>query len=402
MALNKAVGIFFIVVSCFPWVGIPSFDTQPFPFLIAIIYISIEFLAQKTYLLVPRFILLSSALISAGLLISLSLENSFDFLAIRGSIMYLGIPIYIFAFTFFIKKYGFPLSTFYYCNIVWIAAALLQLILPDLFLTVVSSRTTGDRGLTSLAPEPTFFGIYLFFSSWILAARDGYRPSKKSKIFIILNIISIMVLAMSSMAIIFVFLAGITMYACNPTRVPRRYMITLLIIFISTFAFLNSALESSRLYSILTIIFTNPELLFTTDASSNSRLSSIIIPIHSFFKDYLIPHGFYAYPSVSEEIAANYGDFFFYEYSKDKIDSWLGSILFELGIFGFIGIIVIFHGLRGCSKKPIIESLFLFVILLSAIPVAFPLVYLLISILRLGANTNANIKLTQSRCGMLN
>jgi hypothetical protein len=62
--------------------------------------------------------------------------------------------------------------------------------------------------------------------------------------------------------------------------------------------------------------------------------------------------------------------------------------VFELGIFGFIGVAVIFFYLRGCSKKPAIESLLLFIILLTAIPVAFPLTYLLISILYLGGTVN--------------
>ena len=388
MILTKAAGIFFVTISSFPWVGFSNFDTQPFPFIIAILYLLLEFLVNPIRFSFQREIFISGTLILIGVIFSLFLASDLNFLAFRGIVMYLGIPIYIFAFTLFIKKYGFPTFTIYFCNLIWIFFAIFQLFYPDLFSTFFSIRTTENRGLTSLAPEPTFFGIYLFFSSWILAASEEYNLSKYTKYLIILNIGAIIFLAMSSMAILFVILAALTIYAYSPSRIHKRYLIKIILILISIILIINNFFESTRFFSLINLVFSNPELIFKIDASSNSRLSSIIIPINAFIQNYFIPQGFYAYPKVAEEIASYYGDFFFYEYNKNKIESWFGSIIFELGIFGLIGVIVVFYSLKGCSRKPLFESLFLFVILLTAIPVAFPFTYLLITLLLIGINKN--------------
>jgi hypothetical protein len=136
-------------------------------------------------------------------------------------------------------------------------------------------------------------------------------------------------------------------------------------------------LVDSRLYSVFSIVADNPFLLFELDASSNARLSSIVLPLQSFFENYFLPHGFYDYPIVAERVASFYGNFFFYEYDKAKIESWIGSLLFELGIFGLMGLIAIFRMILIGDRRRIAPSFFFLLILFSAIPTGFPLVYLL-------------------------
>ena len=388
MTLSKFTGLFFITVSCFPWVGISGFDTQPFSIILAIFYLLADFLINPVRFAVPRFILVLSVSLFFGLFSALFLTNSLDFIFIRGVAMYLGISIYLVAFSLFIKNYGFPISVIYYCNVLWLVAALIQIFSPDLFFVVVSNRTTEYRGLTSLAPEPTFFGIYLFFSSWILAASSGYRPLKRIKFLIFLNIAAIIFLAMSSMVVLFLILASLTFFDYSPSHFSKRYLFVIISILFIFFSVLNQYFESSRLNSLIILILDNPALLFVNDASANARLSSIVLPTHAFFIDFFLPHGFYGYPDSSEKIAPFYGDFFFYEYNKFKIESWLGSIIFELGIFGLFAVFIIFKELCKFGRKSVFEAFLLFILLLSAIPTAFPIVYLLISLLIIVGKVN--------------
>ena len=60
-------------------------------------------------------------------------------------------------------------------------------------------RTDSSRGVTSLAPEPTFFGIFLFISSWILAESKNFIINKKMTIILLINFISVIFLAESAM-----------------------------------------------------------------------------------------------------------------------------------------------------------------------------------------------------------
>jgi hypothetical protein len=386
MSFSRFAGITFIVVSCFPWVGMPYMDTQPFSFISACFYLLSEIFSSKGRFAIPFYILFIIISFILGVIYSLFLAEMFDFLAIRGIVMYIGIPIFLLAYATFINKYGFPKHLFYKINCIWIGAAFLQLqFSTEIYSSFVSIRTTEDRGLTSLAPEPTFFGIYLFFSSWVMLEIENYKLSKRAMVLFVLNILSILFLAKSSMVILFCLLAvNFTFLSQMMWLGVRGALYSFFIIAIVSFLFYFLAvnyLADSRLYYIFSIILNNPFLLFEIDASSNARLSSIVLPLHSFFDNYFWPHGFYAYPSVAERVASFYDDFFFYEYDKAKIESWIGALLFELGIFGLVGLIYMIIKIMNGERNRILKSLFLLLILFSAIPTGFPLIYLLIAIL---------------------
>ena len=360
-------------------------DTQPFAFISACLYLLSEIFLAKARFTLPKYIAFTICAFLSGIIYSLFFVEEFDFLAIRGIVMYIGIPVFLLAYARFINTYGFPKDLFTRINYIWIGAALLQLLLStEIYSSIVSNRTTDDRGLTSLAPEPTFFGIYLFFSSWVLLEFENYNPSRRTTVLLFLNILSIVFLAKSSMVILFFLLAVgfacLTQIGRLSVRIAFSSLFLIPAAYIIVYFIAGNYLLDSRLYSIFSIVADNPFLLFELDASSNARLSSIVLPVHSFLDNYLLPHGFYAYPSVAERVASFYGDFFFYEYDKAKIESWIGSLLFELGIFGLIGLIAIFRKIMISDQNRIVLPLFFLLILFSAIPTGFPLVYLLIAI----------------------
>ena len=67
---------------------------------------------------------------------------------------------------------------------------------------LVISNTSTDpsmkAGAISLTPEHTYFGIVLYFFSWIHFVIYDYKPPKLVALLIIINILSIFFLAKSS------------------------------------------------------------------------------------------------------------------------------------------------------------------------------------------------------------
>jgi hypothetical protein len=82
----------------------------------------------------------------------------------------------------------------------------MQLLVSSDFMTsfISASRTTQNRGVTSLAPEPTFYGMILIFYAVIFSTIE----IKNKKLFIFLCAVSVFVLAQSSMSILFLFIAS--------------------------------------------------------------------------------------------------------------------------------------------------------------------------------------------------
>ena len=99
----------------------------------------------------------------------------FNFTTIRGLGNYFGIFLLYVCIFDLTKRYGFPLKTILFANSIWLFAGFLEHIGIYDFSTIVNSRTSIDRGVTSLATEPTFFAIQLFFMSLIYLVYNNYR-----------------------------------------------------------------------------------------------------------------------------------------------------------------------------------------------------------------------------------
>ena len=76
-----------------------------------------------------------------------------------------------------------------------------------------SQRTTIDRGVTSFAPEPGFFGFVLFNYFVILVLLREYIPKRSFYVLQSLNVFSTIFLAQSAVAIVyFILMFGIIVY----------------------------------------------------------------------------------------------------------------------------------------------------------------------------------------------
>ena len=394
LSLTKFVGIVFIIFACIPWVnfGLNRMDSQPWSFLLALSFLLL--ISQK--ITIPKNGTLMLLLVIIGLVVTISLTNSIIAFDVgRALVQYLTIPIMYIAFYNFFIRYEFPLKLFIFMNLVWIFFGFMEIFFFDFVNAISHTRTDYElRGVTSLASEPTFFGIYLFFSSWILIESNNFTMDKKIKMLLLANFLVVAFFAKASMVILFYiivfslillrkiisFLLGVKISINNIIT----YIFYFLLIFIS-FNFFQQILQGSRVEQLITKINIDNSILeiIVSDHSINSRTEAVFFSVIGTFDNYLIPGGLDSFIDVRRSMLEEYkvSEFFFNRSESNKIMSWLGSILYELGIFGLFLVIIIFKSIY----KSFGGSLFYYgaflVILLSAVPVAFPLVPMLFALI---------------------
>ena len=386
-AVMGHLAVFFCLTPWASW-GTNSLDSQPFPLLIATLYLlfrSSKICVPKIYLilLVWTIILLCVAIIVT--------PASYRTIA-RAVVSYLTVPIVLIFFRDFVLSYRFPIRTIIAVNVLWLGFGLLESINPSFTSWASVLRTTEGRGVTSLAPEPTFFAIYLVFSSWLILVYDRYRPKTFSVFIIFINILAILFLAKSSMGIVFLIILFLAWYAVA-FGFTAALFITFLFAFVGPVLFYTfidiilSVFEGTRIGNLLQLLnqlgITG---VISLDASVNIRLEHIIIPIHAFIQGGFAPNGLEGFADVSRNVSPIYSNILRFSSGGDKINSWIGAVLFETGLFGLIFIIILIYSVR--SRNPIrsIEISCILILLFAAIPLAFSVVPLLFVTLRLAGD----------------
>ena len=383
--VDEAFGKLFLFFAFTPWVhwGTNSLDSQPWPILFGLVYIAT---ANRKFKVNSYFLAFSLAVL-VFLMFSLLINiPSNVFLTIRGFGNYFTFIVVLMASYDFISRFRISNKFLVLINVLWISAALVEIVDPSIITGISHYRTTSERGLTSLAPEPTYFAIFLFFFSWILLLNNPYKKPISVKLMILFNGLSIIFLAQSAMGVLLlgiVFIALIIWHLFKKRR--RKYNIMVLAgillasFFVSQLGYEYS--EKSRLFKLVNVISTDSIYsVVRSDASINARVQHVVLPIHSSYHNYFIPGGLEGFGEIREQIIDQYDGFFWYRVSSEKIMSWMGSFIFELGIGGVISILFIFFVIivrRGLSS--ILQISVLFFILFSAVPLAFPLVAIVFS-----------------------
>ena len=152
---------------------------------------------------------------------------------------------------------------------------------------------------------------------------------------------------------------------------------------LTTLILFKDVLLGTRLYSLTVLLFEKSIMeIIIMDASLNSRVESVYYSLVGFYNNYFLPGGFDTFIEMRKQIFnTSENKYFFNRYESNKIMSWVGSILYELGIFGFMVTVFIFKAIHTNSRGCIFYIITLIVILLSAVPVAFPLVPMVIALI---------------------
>ena len=366
-----------LVLLCFfPWVsfGLLKMDLQPYFIALAIMYL---IACRSISLPIEGVFFFSTSIISLTLALA---DGYFDFLSIRAVIMTLAFALVFSAF-YMMLKYGhlrLIRNCLVWANIIWLIAALIQdTVSPRIFEFVVDLRTTLDRGVTGLAPEPTFFGTFLVLFSWLLLKIDGYKfLSWKTSILHFLNILSILILAKSSMALV-ILICSCVLYLTTHFFEVRKAFIAVFVVagFLGLSSLFNESLEGSRLQKLYGYSEVGLFYVVQKDASANSRLKHMVFPIHGAVTDSFMPHGYHQFSETTRDLKNYYGNLFWYGKDSSKVMSGIGSLLYELGFFSFIFVVGLCISL--CRAQRLRRGLFelggLVLIMFTAVPLALPM-----------------------------
>ncbi|MCT7539701.1 hypothetical protein N5T82_07610 [Aliarcobacter cryaerophilus] len=279
-------------------------------------------------------------------------------------------------FYYILKNYFYLFVKFLkFTTITYFIVGVIQIVYDRNFFSFILNRisTTDTRGITSLTVEPTFYGIVCLFLILIFISLNIKDKNK----YIYLLLFQIIFLAQSSMTILFLLVFGFYYFLFK----LNIKTVSISILFILFIVLLLSNIEISS-YNLRVIDLANkfiekPTSIFIADASINDRVSAIYFSIKGFFDNYGIVNGFGTYSTYLENQLQKQDTFWWVSVSN-RIMSYYGGVFFELGFIGLLIPVIysvnIIKAYRYDIKSGFLYLFFIHSILMTAIPLSFPLV----------------------------
>jgi hypothetical protein len=238
--------------------------------------------------------------------------------------------------------------------IIWLIVGIIQFFFYRFFgaFIVSNMRTTVNRGVCSLASEPSFYGYMCFFFLFI-----SHLFKSNKIIFTIILIFQILFIAQSSVSMIYVIiLFGISSLG-NAIRKKSIKAIILILFFIMLLPICVIVMQiyfpASRITHLINM-FLISDISMTEDASIEQRTAHIKLSFMGFVENFSMPHFFHNYISNSGRIMSGYG-----------------ALIYELGFVGVIYIINYYQIVKYAFNKS--HSLSLLIIMFSAIQIGIPI-----------------------------
>jgi hypothetical protein len=276
---------------------------------------------------------------------------------------------------------------------VWFACGIIQLLIDPMFGTfllprggfgdfaVGTSAGKGGRGSTSLAPEPTFYGIIcalLMFINYL-----SFRKEDNYKWLQLLLLVQIFIISRSSTVIMFAMVSCVCyLIVVGLQRKPLYlvYVVILCAISCAFIQFLIPYIMDYRIGQLLAHFMDDPLHFITSDNSVNERFIHTFFSVYGSFDDYLVPHYFGAFRDYMNRLyfTNEFSDIIsYFRMNYARIMSGIGGALFELGIIGlFVPYVIISEAFRLYRTQPyaLLFSFLFFFILLNAMPLGNGLV----------------------------
>ncbi|QUX90617.1 hypothetical protein CYL31_04010 [Marinomonas sp. A3A] len=303
----------------------------------------------------------------------LLLISGVNFTSLRSFFNYASLFFISYISFYVLKSERFNIQTLLKISIlIWFFVGFLQSIYRKDFLTflVSSSRTTENRGVTGLAPEPTFYGIVLIFFILFLLHMDF----RFKRYYILLCVFGIVFLAKSSMAVLFLV---IMIFYYILTHASVKYLLFSLILIFSTPFLFFQWFEGTRLSFLLTNVVEDPAGLLLVDASLNDRFFHVFFSMKGFFDNFFLPNGFLNWNQYVLTQIPIYSNWVIVEWFSvgGRIMSGYGGAFYELGLCALLIPVVLFFELFSIYRNDVKKFLFFFfyinTIMFSAIPIGF-------------------------------
>ena len=360
----------FIFAIFFPFIKvIADLDTQPTALLLGII---IFFAYQR------KVVSKSIAVLGGSFIFSLFLLNFSDFTfdSLKNSVSYISM-FFIPVATYYMLRCQNGFKEFYLKWVVYILffVGFIQTFFLKSFLTFLLPRASSSigRGVVGLATEPTTYGFMCLFLMFICF----FHQPKKMRLYQALLLIQIIVFAKSSTVVLLLF-AWSFIYMCLFFSFKR---LILGMLFVSGFLISFMPLfVNTRLFNVLNLLISNPQLLFLKDTSAAVRFFHIFFSVFGAFQNFLIPKGFSGYAIYLYDNLDQYPSYvrtvLLTNEITNKIMSGYGAALFELGFVGLIFPIILLVLLKrfyaGSFRKFLMMSIVITLTLFCAIPLSFP------------------------------
>jgi len=383
VSLRDMLGCLVVFLGLIPWVnfGTNNFDTQPWTLLACFLY-----LATLPRLKITKTISIIVALIIAGLTIALIVRPSWEpFLVARGIISYMTFAATLVVVCDLTQRYGVPLRIVLIVNLLYLGFAVLDTIVPGFSAQISANRTTANRGVASLAAEPSFLAITLFFLSWIILVARNYRVTLWIGLLLAANVFAIVALARSALGVLLLVTAIATTGTYLMLKLRVSHLITfaiMVMVGVILAQSMLSVLEESRLVSIFRTLQAESVLEFAlSDASTNSRVQSALFPLLAAANNFFVPGGFEHYGDQVQELQQQFSGAAIARGGGHIISSWTGAMVYELGGFGVVVLGVIAFAQTRFSVLRLLERGLLLAGCVHAIPINFPPIAILIVLL---------------------
>lgn len=314
----------FLFFCFFPFIGpLSDFDNQPIALIFAFLI-----LVSNSKIRVKYFDLLMLSLGLVILLASISLAVNGFYAVLKR--LYSYVCIFLIPIAFYNSNIN-VVSDEFEKHIkaymwVWFIVALIQRFYKKNFgLFLLSNMRTDDmRGVTSLSNEPSFYGYAMFF--FLMFCLDF---KEKKRFYIILSIAQMLLLAQSTVSIIYicVLVGGMVVRTFSKRSVKDMLrVIAIGMAFVVTIVFLMNRFATSRIGSLLFQIIHDPTTIIYTDQSVYERWTSLMTGFSNL-----------PYPNWMGGVT---------------IMSGYGGIVYDFGIFAIVFIIYIYKLIQsGCNRK---------------------------------------------------
>lgn len=319
-----------LLLALFPWVSFGLIDGGVQPYFIIMMFITLLIHLLMGQALSKDYFLLIFVT-SAFFLMSFWSLSLYDL--IRETVSYSALILSFIFFKQYLFSYGFPRNLLLGSLWVWVGVGILQVIFdPFLFEFIVHSRGTEDRGVSGLASEPSFFGLYV---STIASLLIFFSPKKDVLKILIPSLIGVVISGSIVGVYFFIFFVG----AALIDKKIISLKLTIYVAIFGIFAYLFF-LSEMRLGMLVRMFFEDGiTSTLLEDESARKRTAQSLTPFILSYENYFLPSIY----SIIETIETFNTNSIYQEFlSKDnKIGSYLGRFVFHWGVFFILPFIVI-------------------------------------------------------------
>lgn len=391
-----------MLLAClFPWSSpLPiASDAQPLAFLLALIYLIINVRTFNCYLF-------SAVIMLVGAFLGFLSSTWGD--GLRGLFGYISVILIPSALLHYFKRYGLPKYELYRgVLIVWGIVGLIQFRFPSL-IQFLSSRDgvyalSGGRGVHSFAPEPTFYAMFLIFISLAIFIQSSNNESfgtvRQINTLFIFIFFQILFLSQSSLVLLFLITSA---FIYSLVRMPFHTLAIIVVIATVFFSSIDFSLydfeyDDIRLLRLLwdfnDLSSFNIAEILSIDGSISDRAVQIIGSHYISASNWFLPHGFSEWSVSKEKLPYFISDAASSIEGLNRVLSFSGSMLFEVGIFSIPFLMMIFYLImvttpgRGLRIK-IIKISILITFCTQAFPLGLATIGLILAILISTINKN--------------